>query len=838
VSGSDLTADITIDPPTGFEIRTADNPFSTSNIVLSPSSGSVAATSIDVRFSPATAGSYSDNIVITSTGATTRNVTVSGTAINPPAHFRSLANGTWATVASWEVSTDLESWSAATAAPVVSDLSITIRAGDTITVAANVTADQITIQDDGALYITSGITLTLNNGTGDDLTVENGGTLRLGSAGTGTTPSFGTDAVARIKTGGKIQVNGSGLTTNGTGVHTSNFVYETDSVVEWILGTATFSASGVTFFPNADANTVPIFRIAVAPNGTPGGGSALVVNGKLEIANGVSVTWAGAGTKTFRNGVIGTGTMNQSTTGQFIISGATAELGGATINLGTNGLSITSSAVSLTGNTIFSGGPVSMSGRLTLTSGTLTTGNTFTFTPTASIAGGGSGSISGTYTLQTTLTGSAGLRSLASPVANVALSDMFGSIWTQGFTGADATNGGSNVFVKQGGGASAFTSATNITNTISAGHGVLVGVFADDDYGTEGVQGGFPKTLSVTGTANTGDVAVTTSAWSSGWEYFLAGNPYPTTIDWDLVTKGANVNAIAWVVKPDGNTDSWNGETGDLTNGLIAPFQGFIYAYNGAGSGITFTEASKSTGGSFRGKEADVFAVRLALRDGTRENSAWLQFAEDGTFGRDSKDAVKFAPLSSNIFQLSTLERGSNAEMDIHYLPMLTETLELPLGIRNSTGGNVTLASTDIRLPQGWSLAVRDNSTGASQSVTMDSQIVMNSQNVNLSLIIEPATGTSVDRGSETVGRMELEQNYPNPFNPSTQIRFSLRTSDFARLTVYDVLGREVAVLVNETLPAGSHSVNFDASGFTSGVYLYKLEAGGMVQTKRMTLVK
>jgi hypothetical protein len=83
-----------------------------------------------------------------------------------------------------------------------------------------------------------------------------------------------------------------------------------------------------------------------------------------------------------------------------------------------------------------------------------------------------------------------------------------------------------------------------------------------------------------------------------------------------------------------------------------------------------------------------------------------------------------------------------------------------------------------------------------------------------------------------------LSQNYPNPFNPSTVIRFSLPSSHVTRLTVYDVLGREVAVLVDGVLAQGSHSVNFDASAFTSGVYLYKLEAGGMVLTKRMTLIK
>jgi hypothetical protein len=105
-------------------------------------------------------------------------------------------------------------------------------------------------------------------------------------------------------------------------------------------------------------------------------------------------------------------------------------------------------------------------------------------------------------------------------------------------------------------------------------------------------------------------------------------------------------------------------------------------------------------------------------------------------------------------------------------------------------------------------------------------------------LIIDPAKTTSVDRGPETVGRMELAQNFPNPFNPSTVIGFNLQSSHVTSLTVYDMLGREVAVLVNGSMPAGAHSVTFDASGLSSGTYIYRLEAGGQVLTRRMTLVK
>jgi hypothetical protein len=66
----------------------------------------------------------------------------------------------------------------------------------------------------------------------------------------------------------------------------------------------------------------------------------------------------------------------------------------------------------------------------------------------------------------------------------------------------------------------------------------------------------------------------------------------------------------------------------------------------------------------------------------------------------------------------------------------------------------------------------------------------------------------------------------------------ALETGRLTRLTVYDLLGREVATLVNGTLPAGAHSATFDATNLTSGVYLYKLEAGGHSMTRRMTLIK
>jgi hypothetical protein len=108
-------------------------------------------------------------------------------------------------------------------------------------------------------------------------------------------------------------------------------------------------------------------------------------------------------------------------------------------------------------------------------------------------------------------------------------------------------------------------------------------------------------------------------------------------------------------------------------------------------------------------------------------------------------------------------------------------------------------------------------------------------------------TGNSLEdptsvRETKTIAEgFRLEQNYPNPFNPSTRIRFSIPVGTGhapSILRIYDLLGREVATLVNDNLPPGSYEVTFDATGLASGVYLYRLQAGEFTQTKRLLLLR
>jgi hypothetical protein len=83
-----------------------------------------------------------------------------------------------------------------------------------------------------------------------------------------------------------------------------------------------------------------------------------------------------------------------------------------------------------------------------------------------------------------------------------------------------------------------------------------------------------------------------------------------------------------------------------------------------------------------------------------------------------------------------------------------------------------------------------------------------------------------------------LAQNWPNPFNPSTTISYQLPSSSGVRLVVYDLVGREVATLVNDVVPAGTHTVKFDGSNLASGTYVYRIEAGSFVATRKLMLVK
>jgi hypothetical protein len=108
----------------------------------------------------------------------------------------------------------------------------------------------------------------------------------------------------------------------------------------------------------------------------------------------------------------------------------------------------------------------------------------------------------------------------------------------------------------------------------------------------------------------------------------------------------------------------------------------------------------------------------------------------------------------------------------------------------------------------------------------------------NLDDLSLSGTATGIEVQPSEPATFSLSQNFPNPFNPSTMITYQTAKTGQVRLSVYDILGREVATLVNTVQPQGSHEVRFDAGELSSGVYIYRLQTPGFVQQRKMIFQK
>jgi len=137
-----------------------------------------------------------------------------------------------------------------------------------------------------------------------------------------------------------------------------------------------------------------------------------------------------------------------------------------------------------------------------------------------------------------------------------------------------------------------------------------------------------------------------------------------------------------------------------------------------------------------------------------------------------------------------------------------------------------------------------DGINGYVQSVLiLDSTVLAGaSSGVWARQLSEIVTNVQIDK-DVAVDHFLLEQNYPNPFNPRTRIKYSIPQLSIITLKVFDIFGREIAILVNEEKPAGTYEVEFDArsyggSNLSSGVYFYRMQAGDFIQTKKFVLIK
>jgi hypothetical protein len=305
-------------------------------------------------------------------------------------------------------------------------------------------------------------------------------------------------------------------------------------------------------------------------------------------------------------------------------------------------------------------------------------------------------------TASVNITGNAGWRLMSSPITT-SFSDILNEVWTQGATaGADDTNGNPNVFTWSNssidGANTNWSGVTNLTTNLSAGTGFLVYIYADDDF--DGSDDSFPKNLSVNGSENTIGTAPTINSNANGWT--LLGNPFATTIDFDLITTNDVTSTVYIWDDATSAWKTWNGTTGDITNGLIKPFQGFFIKNSSSVSSATtsFPSSAKSTGGTFYGKtfKNSIKNIRLELNSEDLTNSLWLEFSDSGDrYLTLDNDALELQPYSNNYLQLASLK--NETLLDIAHLPIPVDEYYIPIDYKSTVSGNAALSVSNFNQP-------------------------------------------------------------------------------------------------------------------------------------------
>lgn len=485
------------------------------------------------------------------------------------------------------------------------------------------------------------------------------------------------------------------------------------------------------------------------------------------------------------------------------------------------------------------------------------------------------------------INGNEGWRMLSSPISGASFGSLFDTLWTQGFTGADVVTGTSNIFAWSESNQS-FQSINNATDVPSPGTGFITYVYADDD--NDGNAEGFPKKINNSGTKFTGQANPAISFTNTGdlikdgWN--LVGNPYGTTINWNA-THGwskKNIDATFYVYSDTANNGNgsyltWNGVTGTLEDGKIAPWQGFWVKANAASPELSINDSTKSSGGTLL-KVNEPTTIKFTATSETMSSKAIVLFYNGAALDKDTYDAYKLKPLSSEYLSLFSgfplIVGEDETQLDINALPHELEdvinipiNLDLSLSDTSSTKTEINLTWNLKSLPSNWIITLHDqeqdkqynlrevssvkfdvNHAKKAKNITNEIPVFAlqnapevvktKSSNKNRFILqVEPQNSVANEWDNQLPEKVELSQNYPNPFNPSTTIAFGLPENGAVTLEVYDIIGRKVAILINgEQKSAGYYSINFDAEHLSSGMYLYRLQVGNSIITKKLTLIK
>ncbi|MCH8494202.1 MAG: T9SS type A sorting domain-containing protein [Balneolales bacterium] len=476
-----------------------------------------------------------------------------------------------------------------------------------------------------------------------------------------------------------------------------------------------------------------------------------------------------------------------------------------------------------------------------------------------------------TYTVE--VTGDAGWRMFSLPIQDATVADLASQNLIQGISGANAfytdypsiefeSNVGSNLFFYSNN--TDWVAPTNMNSQIQSGNG-FIWAFYNNEVGPSSE---LPFTLSLTGTEPSADVVIDVHEG-----FNLIGNPFSREIDINAIADNEEIlhdNILIWNSSEAGNSggnhffESMSLESASK----IGAWQGFLVEASTAGQILIPVTAKNDTPGTLLKNLAmlrtDISLELLSFSESGNitsiDRSSKLVFHENATMDWDKYDGSLFSPLDSKSSFLSFEGNryGSTVYQSSKSVPFdLTDEVEIPLHLfgQNENVKHVLQWGNMENLPDNLSMFLIDNLSGtitdmqevqdveilgdimvSKTVVDLDNPRVSDRNEARFVILVSPNV-TSIPHET-TPNSFTLSQNYPNPFNPTTTITFSLDREAYVNLSVFDVTGRLITTLVNETRSAGAHNINLDATGLSSGIYFYRIESNGVILTKKMTLNK
>ncbi|WP_421775229.1 lamin tail domain-containing protein [Gracilimonas sp.] len=253
--------------------------------------------------------------------------------------------------------------------------------------------------------------------------------------------------------------------------------------------------------------------------------------------------------------------------------------------------------------------------------------------------------------------------------------------------------------------------------------------------------------------------------------------------------------------------------------------------------------------------------ISLMLNSQNQSESVTVHFVDDGTT-ESVKDLNSYPELflGGPSFLDMSFSGGEEYFSEITLSSKIEQALSLPLQFSTSASGKLTLSVNEwVAIPADWEIKLEDKAAEKEYVLREDFSITFD--HTVLAEEAEPGQEASLDdysekdrfvihiqppgqiaeetEGEDTLPReVELHQNFPNPFNPATIISFYLPESEEVRLSIFNIVGQPVAVIAEGTMSAGEHQFEWDATDKPSGMYIYQLEVGKSVMTRKMTLVK